>query len=102
MPDFVWAVEAACSLLQKPVQRDLVVQQFAGQNDLNTVVSALSELGIAGNSKKLKFKKLASESFPVLVLLSATAQVTSATSPTANPTPTARSSCYKRRPTKLF
>ena len=85
MPDFVWAVEAACSLLQKPVQRDLVVQQFAGQNDLNTVVSALSELGIAGDSKKLKFKKLASESFPVLVLLSATAQVTSATSPNSEP-----------------
>ena len=67
---FVWSVEAACSLLQKPYQRDLVVQQFASQNSLDTVVSALSQLGIDCAPKEIKFKNLVSESFPLLVMLS--------------------------------
>jgi ATP-binding cassette, subfamily B, bacterial HlyB/CyaB len=68
--DFVWSVEAVCTLLQKPFQRDLVVQQYSAQNDLSNVVSALSGLGISSTAKKLKFKKIASESFPLLVFLS--------------------------------
>jgi subfamily B ATP-binding cassette protein HlyB/CyaB len=72
VPDFVWAIEAACSLLQKPFQRDLVLQQFAAPHDLATVQLALEELGIKAEPKPIKFKKLSAESYPLLVWIFST------------------------------
>jgi len=69
-PDFVWAVEATCSLLQKPFQRDLVLQQFASPYDHGSVSFALAELGIVTQLQKIKFKKLESQTYPLLVWLS--------------------------------
>ena len=71
--DFVWAIGAACSLLQKPFQRDLVLQQFAAPHDRGSVQLALAALGIKGEPKTLKLKKLKAESYPILVWIAATA-----------------------------
>lgn len=74
-PDFVWVVEASCSLLQLPYQRALVLQQFAAPHDSAAVTAALGELGIATQARKIKPAKLAAklgaESFPLLVWLTA-------------------------------
>ena len=72
IPDFVWAIEAACSLLQKPFQRDLVLQQFAAPHDQATVQLALQGLGIKAEPKPIKFKKLSAESYPLLVWIVST------------------------------
>jgi ATP-binding cassette, subfamily B, bacterial HlyB/CyaB len=69
LPDFIWTVEATCSLLQKPFQRELVLQQFAAPYDGDSIAAALSELGVASEPKKLKLSKLRAESFPLLVWL---------------------------------
>ncbi len=69
--DFIWVVEASCSLLQKPYQRDLVLQQFAAPYDNQSIHAALPELGISTQAKAFKPAKLATESFPILVWLSA-------------------------------
>jgi ATP-binding cassette, subfamily B, bacterial HlyB/CyaB len=75
VPDFVWVVEASCSLLQLPYQRALVLQQFAAPHDSAAVTAALGELGIATQARKIKPAKLAAklgaESFPLLVWLTA-------------------------------
>ena len=73
LADFIWTVEATCSLLQRPFQRELVLQQFAAPYDCDSIAAALSELGIASESKKLKSSMLRAESFPVLVWLASAA-----------------------------
>ena len=110
LPDFIWTVEATCSLLQKPFQRELVLQQFAAPYDSETIAAALSELGIACEPKKLKPSKLRAQSFPVLVWLALAAPTESepgATDLVSAPDPTSKnsgglrpaSSC-RRTPTK--
>ncbi|MBT9508250.1 peptidase domain-containing ABC transporter [Rhodoferax sp.] len=69
LPDFVWVIEACCSLLQLPYQRELILQQFAAPHDNASVTAALAELGITAQSRKLKTTKLGRESFPLLVWL---------------------------------
>ena len=69
LPDFIWVVEASCSLLQKPFQRELVVQQFAPPHDSSGVLLALAQLGIATRQRKLRPAKLKGQSFPILVWL---------------------------------
>jgi ATP-binding cassette, subfamily B, bacterial HlyB/CyaB len=66
----MWVVEASCSLLQKPFQRDLVLQQFAAPHDVQSIHSALMQLGLSTQTKAFKPTKLVSESFPLLVWLS--------------------------------
>ena len=95
LPDFIWTVEATCSLLQKPFQRELVLQQFAAPYDGDSVAAALSELGIASEPKKLKLSKLRAESFPVLVWLAPAAPTESEPGTTdldSAPDPTSKNS----------
>ena len=70
---FLWAIEAACHLLQTPHQRELVLQQFAAPYDTDCLLVALAELGIVGKTYKFKPAKLSQESFPALVWLAADA-----------------------------
>lgn len=69
VPDFVWVIEACCSLLQLQYPRELILQRFAAPHDNASVTAALAELGIATQSRKLKTTKLGLESFPLLVWL---------------------------------
>lgn len=65
----MWVAEACCSLLQRPYQRDLLLQQFAAPHDSVGLLAALAELGVLAQPKRLKVAKLKAESFPLLVWL---------------------------------
>ena len=67
--DFIWTIEAVCSLLQKPFQRELVLQQFAAPHNNESILLALAELGVSCQLQKFKPSKLLTESFPLLVWL---------------------------------
>jgi ATP-binding cassette, subfamily B, bacterial HlyB/CyaB len=69
--EFSWCVEASCVLLQRPFQRDIIEQQFAQPHDAESLVSALTGLGIDVKAKPLKGKSLRKSSFPQLVWLKA-------------------------------
>ena len=69
LPDFVWVVEAACQLLQRPYQRELILQQFAAPHDDGSVRIALTALGIATEAAKIDPKAIAAQSLPLLVWL---------------------------------
>jgi subfamily B ATP-binding cassette protein HlyB/CyaB len=69
LPEFIWAVEASCSLLQRPFQRELILQQFAAPYTRETVSQALGALGIQCEARKLKSTQLQAESFPLLAWL---------------------------------
>ena len=69
LPDFLWVVEASCSLLQRPFQRELILQQYAAPFNRETVGQALLALGVQSEFRKLKASQLGGESFPILVWL---------------------------------
>lgn len=57
--EFAWAVESLCSLLRRPFQRELLLQQFVPPYDAATLVQALDALGITAEPvKRLKPAKL--------------------------------------------
>ncbi len=66
---FVWAVEAACALLRRPVQRDLLLQQHPAPHDVGALTSALDALGVAAQARKLKLPRLHAQTFPLLLWL---------------------------------
>lgn len=68
--EFVWAVESICSLLRRPFQRELLLQQFVAPYDAATLAQALDALGItAAPVTRLKSAKLQAQSFPLLLWL---------------------------------
>ena len=69
--DFVWTLETACSLLQLPHQRALILQQYAAPHDTEALHQALQALGIAIDIHRFKVTTLAQESFPFLLWLKA-------------------------------
>ncbi len=63
-------MENLCSLLRRPFQRELLLQQYVAPYDVATLIQALDALGInAEPVKRLKPAKLQSQSFPLLLWL---------------------------------
>lgn len=69
LPEFVWVIEATCSLLQRPFQRELIIQQFAAPHTRESVHQALLALGVQSEARRLKQAQLSVESFPLLAWL---------------------------------
>lgn len=64
---FIWLVESACSLLQKPYQHELLLKQYAPPHAVTDAEDALSELGVDVQRKKINVKKLHKQVFPLVV-----------------------------------
>jgi ATP-binding cassette, subfamily B, bacterial HlyB/CyaB len=70
---FVWCVETACTLLQRPFQREIILQQFAGLHDTDTLREALTQLGVDAKPTLMTQRSLSKASFPLLVWLNSPA-----------------------------
>lgn len=68
--EFAWAVASICSLLRRPFQQELLLQQYVAPHDAATLTQALDALGVVAETQaRLQPKKLQKQSFPMLLWL---------------------------------